>query len=51
MEQKKSILIIGGCGNLGQALVSTFKKHGYKVVTIDTKECPNSDKTIIVKKD
>ncbi len=50
MEQH-SVLIIGGCGNLGQALVGTFKKKGYKVVTIDTKECPGSDKTIIVKKD
>lgn len=50
-KSKSAVLIIGGCGNLRQALVVTFKKQNFKVVTIDSKECPNADKTIIVKKD
>jgi len=50
-KSKSAVLIIGGCGNLGQALVVTFKQHKFKVVTIDSIECPNADKTIIVKGD
>lgn len=42
------VLIVGGAGALGNALVSEAKSKGYFVVCVDYNSSPNADKNIII---
>jgi NAD(P)-dependent dehydrogenase (short-subunit alcohol dehydrogenase family) len=44
----KAGLILGGNGALGRAMVSTFKKRGWKVVSLDFGANTEADTNVIV---
>jgi len=46
---KGSVLIYGGCGGLGSIVVTKFKEARFKVVSVDFRESPNADLSVIIK--
>eukprot|EP01120_Amphizonella_sp_Union-15-10_P002666 TRINITY_DN12970_c0_g1_i1.p1 TRINITY_DN12970_c0_g1~~TRINITY_DN12970_c0_g1_i1.p1 ORF type:complete len:246 (+),score=60.41 TRINITY_DN12970_c0_g1_i1:55-738(+) len=46
-----SILIVGGAGQLGAAVVAAYKKASWKVVSADFREAPQADLNLLFKGD
>ena len=44
----KTSLIVGGAGQLGQHVVNSFKKKGWKLMSIDIKENLDADTNIVM---
>jgi len=44
----KKVLIYGGCGGLGRAVVAHFKSGGYNVISIDINANPEADSNVKV---
>lgn len=47
----KFLLLIGGSGNLGRAIVNTFIKKNWSICTIDFKENKDADFNILLERD
>lgn len=50
MSNKKmlqEVIIYGGCGQLGRAVLSLFKQSGYKTISIDRVANNDADQNII----
>merc|ERR1712176_766840 len=47
----KEVIIYGGCGQLGRAVLNLFKQIGYKTISIDRVENDQADQNIIVLQD
>jgi len=47
----KSVLIYGGCGQMGQVVVKKFKDHAWKTVSIDLRESDVADHSVVIKGD
>ena len=47
----QEVIIYGGCGQLGRAVLNLFKQSGYKTISIDRIENDQADKNIIVLQD
>jgi threonine 3-dehydrogenase len=45
---EKSVLVTGACGEIGQALVQSLHKRGYRIFTADLVSLPESIKTLPV---
>ena len=41
---QKAVLVTGACGEIGQALVQSLFKQGYRIVTTDLAPLPDSIK-------
>jgi len=45
---KKSILVFGGKGSLGEVIVRCYKNIGYNVITVDYRLNPDADHTVLL---
>ena len=43
----QEVIIYGGCGQLGRAVLSLFKQSGYKTISIDRVANNDADQNII----
>ena len=43
----QEVIIYGGCGQLGRAVLTLFKEHGYKTISIDRIANNDADQNII----
>ena len=43
----QEVIIYGGCGQLGRAVLTLFKEHGYKTISIDRVANNDADQNII----
>jgi len=50
-NQTPSVLVCGGNGALGQAMISTFKQAGYRTISIDFNANPSSDINLLLQRD
>jgi len=47
----KSVLVFGGCGQMGQVVVKRFKDASWKTVSIDLRESDVADHSVVIKGD
>ena len=47
----QEVIIYGGCGQLGRAVLNLFKQNGYKTISIDRVANDQADLNIIVLQD
>ena len=45
----QEVVIYGGCGQLGRAVLALFKQNGYKTISIDRIANDDADQNIIGK--
>ncbi|HEX7541963.1 MAG TPA: hypothetical protein VF352_07520, partial [Anaerolineales bacterium] len=43
---EKSVLVTGACGEIGQALVQSLTKRGFRIVTADLAPLPEAIKSL-----
>jgi NAD(P)-dependent dehydrogenase (short-subunit alcohol dehydrogenase family) len=44
----KTALILGGAGALGQGVVTSFKRHGWRLLSLDLAENTQADSNFLI---